>query len=61
MTCVRCGTCEALPHQTDLCAPCTVSTRLEVAAGMRRIYDYLESWTRFDVWLREHGREPALT
>jgi len=60
MECVRCKTGDALPAQGDLCAPCTVSTRLEVAAGLRRLGDHLASWAAFDDWLRLNWREQAI-
>jgi hypothetical protein len=57
MTCVRCRTAQALPHQDGLCAPCTVSTRLEASAGIRRLTEYLAAWAAFDAWSRDrHGR-----
>jgi len=56
---VRCGdgeTGEAL----GLCRVCTVSTRVEVTTGLRRLTDYLAAWAAFEEWCRLRGAGSAV-
>jgi len=39
----------------DLCTPCAVSVRVELAGGIVRLERYLERWAAFDRWLDERG------
>ncbi len=58
MTCIRCNKGSA-PEPLGLCASCVMHTRVEVAAGLRRLGRYLNAWADFDEWLRAHGRGSA--
>jgi hypothetical protein len=35
------------------------ATRIELAAGLRRLADYLAAWAAFDDWCRRSGSGPA--
>ena len=52
--CIRCR--DESYAMLDLCPVCAVHTRLEVAAGFRRLASYLAAWAAFDRWLVEHRR-----
>ena len=54
--CTRCESAEPYAG-LDLCPACEIATRLEVAAGLRRLAAYLSAWAAFEDWLRR--REPA--
>ena len=51
--CIRCG--EAIPEPLELCTPCGMRTRIEVAEGLRELSEYLRAWSEFDLWCREKG------
>jgi hypothetical protein len=52
--CVRCGRRAGMPG-LDLCTPCAVSVRVELAGGIVRLERYLERGAACDVWLGERG------
>jgi len=56
--CVRCGRRAGMPG-LDLCTPCAVSVRVELAGGIVRLERYLERWAAFDSRLDERGRGRA--
>ena len=57
-TCVRCRDATA-PDPLGLCSSCSVQLRVELAAGLRRLAEYLGRWAAFDEWCRSHGAGPA--
>ena len=46
--------CVYSPHTT-----CFIDTKLEFAAGLRRLGEYLGNWAAFEAWLRDRQPEPA--
>ena len=57
--CIRCGRPDT-PARFEYCPACALATRLEVAAGLKRLGRYLACWAAFDVWLRQRDRERDL-
>jgi hypothetical protein len=56
--CIRCQSAEA-PEPLGFCPVCVVQTRVELAAGIRRLGEYLAAWAAFDEWCRSAGVGPA--
>jgi hypothetical protein len=57
-TCVRCRS-RQVTGSVELCPSCATETRVEFAAGLRRLTEYLGRWAAFDEWCREAGVDPA--
>jgi hypothetical protein len=57
-TCVRCRERDA-SDTVGLCPACSMQTRIEFAAGFRRLGEYLSAWAAFDDWCRDAGAGPA--
>ncbi len=56
--CVRCRERNA-SGEVGLCPSCAIQTRIEFAAGFRRLGEYLSAWAAFDDWCRDSGAGPA--
>ena len=51
MECVRCHHTASV-EPLGYCTTCFIDTKLELAAGLRRLGDYLASWAAFEQWER---------
>ena len=49
--CISCRDVEVAPG-FELCPPCAVQLRIEVAEGLYRLGRYLGSWAAFSDWQR---------
>jgi hypothetical protein len=59
-TCVRCRS-RQVTASAELCPSCATETRVELAAGLRRLGEYLSRWAAFDEWCREAGVGPSVS
>jgi hypothetical protein len=55
MECIRCRETSAV-EPLGYCTTCFIDTKLELAAGLRRLSEYLESWAAFEAWLSKRER-----
>ena len=58
MECIRCRETSAV-EPLGYCTTCFIDTKLELAAGLRRMSEYLGSWAAFQQWEREHRPQRA--
>jgi hypothetical protein len=58
MECIRCQEASAV-EPLGYCTTCFIDTKLEFAAGLRRLGDYLANWAAFEEWTRGDRRAPA--
>ena len=58
MECIRCQETSAV-EPLGYCTTCFIDTKLELAAGLRRLSEYLASWAAFEEWERRHALQRA--
>ncbi len=58
MECIRCREASAV-EPLGYCTTCFIDTKLEFAAGLRRLSEYLANWAAFEEWVRARRFEPA--